>query len=153
MSTDKPQAERRYGDEVIRGKRNLKRRVLCDLFGTVKTWPSKWLSDLQSSGMKRSRLESPGGRWWIFLGFGGGLPPISGTMFLDLLLLKVGKNQKNIPQMMVSLMVLNPMVESVKAPKKSSWWFQPLWKILYSKIGNLPQVGDENKKYLKHLKN
>ena len=32
----------------------------------------------------------------------------------------------------------------------SSWWFQPIWKILISQNGNLPQlVSGENKKYLK----
>ena len=32
----------------------------------------------------------------------------------------------------------------------TSWWFQPpIWKILYSQIGNLPQViGGENKRYI-----
>ena len=27
------------------------------------------------------------------------------------------------------------------APVFSSWWFQPLWKVLYSQNGNLPQIG------------
>ena len=31
----------------------------------------------------------------------------------------------------------------------SSWWFQPIWKILYSQNGNLPQIGVKIKKYLK----
>ncbi len=31
----------------------------------------------------------------------------------------------------------------------TSWWFQPVWKILYSQNGNLPQIGVNIKKYLK----
>ena len=31
----------------------------------------------------------------------------------------------------------------------SSWWFQPIWKILYSQIGSFPQVGVKIKKYSK----
>ena len=31
----------------------------------------------------------------------------------------------------------------------TSWWFQPIWKILYSQNGNLPQIGVNIKKYLK----
>ena len=26
-------------------------------------------------------------------------------------------------------------------PIKTSWWFQPIWKILYSQIGSFPQIG------------
>ena len=33
--------------------------------------------------------------------------------------------------------------------KFASWWFQPIWKLLYSQTGNLPQMGVNNKKSLK----
>ena len=34
--------------------------------------------------------------------------------------------------------------------KESCWWLnQPIWKICASQIGSFPQVGAENKKYLK----
>ena len=32
----------------------------------------------------------------------------------------------------------------------SGWWFQPIWKILYSQNGNLPQVGVKIKKNWNH---
>ena len=32
----------------------------------------------------------------------------------------------------------------------SSWWFQPIWKILYSQNGNLPQVGMKIKNIWNH---
>ena len=38
--------------------------ILCDLFGMVK-WPFQRLSDLQRSGIKRSRLESPGNHTFL----------------------------------------------------------------------------------------
>ena len=34
--------------------------------------------------------------------------------------------------------------------KMSSWWFQPLWKILYSQNGNLPQIGMKLKNIWNH---
>ena len=35
-------------------------------------------------------------------------------------------------------------------PRKSSWWFQPLWKILYSQNGKLPQIGAQIKNIWNH---
>ena len=32
----------------------------------------------------------------------------------------------------------------------SSWWFQPIWKILYSQNGNLPQIGVKTKNIWNH---
>ena len=34
--------------------------------------------------------------------------------------------------------------------RNTSWWFQPIWKILYSQIGNLPQIGVKRINIWKH---
>ena len=31
----------------------------------------------------------------------------------------------------------------------SGWWFQPIWKVLYSQNGHLPQIGMKIQKYVK----
>ena len=46
--------------------------IQSDLFGMVKTWPfGKVVGDLQRSGVKRSRLESPGTSFFLLLGHVG----------------------------------------------------------------------------------
>ena len=37
-----------------------------------------------------------------------------------------------------------------QVPCPSGWWFQPIWKILYSQNGNLPQVGVKKKNVSNH---
>ena len=44
---------------------------------------------------------------------------------------------------------ITPKINSLKNDCKTGWWFQPIWKILYSQTENLPQEGGKIKNCLK----